>query len=603
MILTVRNHRAWKGDDVVALTEYRIITEKNVPVRMPDGTVLRTDVYRPDVYGRVPVLVERLPYSKEGLPLVAFTVDPLRAAGAGYAVIVQDTRGRYQSEGRFYPFVHEAEDGSATVTWAAHQTWSNGKVGMIGGSYFGATQWLAATRNPEGLAAIAPAVTAADYHEGWAYQGGAFELGFNLYWTLLFLAPDTLQRLVAAGEVESSQLDQLLGYLVPGRLDEALRRMPLLDFPELQKAAPYYFDWLRHPARDEYWKTLAPIEHHHEITVPSLNIGGWYDLFLGGTLANYTGMRQHGAAPEARRPHLLVAPWAHGAMSGSFAEYDFGLAAGADGIDLTGIHLRWFDHWLKGEANGVDQEDPVRIFVMGINQWKTAKDWPLPHTQYRSFFLHSRGHANTASGDGALSQDPPGNAEPADVYLYDPRNPVPTVGGPTFLPGLFIGANAGPRDQRRVEERSDVLCYSSDVLTEPLEVTGPVEAVLYVSSSARDTDFTVKLCDVYPDGRVFNLTEGILRCRYRESMEEERLMEPERIYEIHVDVWATSNVFLPGHRIRVEVSSSNFPRFDRNTNTGGVIAEEQESECVQAVNRIHHTSAHPSHIVLPVIEP
>lgn len=270
----------------------------------------------------------------------------------------------------------------------------------------------------------------------------------------------------------------------------------------------------------------------------------------------------------------------------------------ADALDLTGLQLRWFDRWLKETDNGVDREPPVMLFVIGIDRWRAEADWPLPGTQYRPYCLHSAGRANTLHGDGTLSDEPPGD-EPPDVYLYNPLRPVLTVGGQILMPG---GNANGPRDQRAVEMRDDVLVYSTPVLERPVEVTGPIELRLFVASSARDTDFTGKLVDVYPDGRAMILTEGILRARYRNSFTAPELLEPDAIYEIRLDLWATANVFLPGHRIRLEVSSSNFPRFDRNSNTGGEIASEAAGQYRPAINRIFHDAAHPSHLILPIIE-
>lgn len=285
-------------------------------------------------------------------------------------------------------------------------------------------------------------------------------------------------------------------------------------------------------------------------------------------------------------------------FSGSFPEREFGAAASSAAIDLTGIHLRWFDRWLKGMHNGIDQEPPVMLFVMGVDEWRSETDWPLPDTQYRPYYLHSAGQANTLHGNGALSAEPPGN-EPSDVYLYNPLRPVPTVGGQVILPG---GNAMGPRDQREVEVRDDVLVYSTPALDQAVEVTGPIELRLFVSSSAPDTDFTGKLVDVYPDGRSIILTEGILRARYHNSFTEPKLLEPGTIYELRINLWATANVFLPGHRIRLEVSSSNFPRFERNSNTGGVIARETYEQHLPAVNRIFHDEEHPSQLILPIIE-
>jgi putative CocE/NonD family hydrolase len=297
---------------------------------------------------------------------------------------------------------------------------------------------------------------------------------------------------------------------------------------------------------------------------------------------------------------LLIGPWTHGWLDGAYPEHHFGLRASFHAVDGAALQLRWFDHWLKGSPNGANHEPPVRLFVMGSNVWRDEDDWPLPDTSYQPYFLHSGGHANTDRGDGLLSPAPPAD-EPSDVYRYDPRDPVPTVGGATFLPGLGFSANSGPRDQRAVEARPDVLCYTTPPLTEPLEVTGPIELVLYVSSSAPDTDFTGKLVDVAPDGRAMILTDGILRARYRDSFAEPALLRPGQVYALRIDIGATANVFQVGHRLRLEVSSSNFPRFDRNTNTGGDIATEGREAPSVAVNQIHHDRAHRSHLLLPTI--
>lgn len=576
-----------------------LVIDKNIMVAMRDGIELATDVYRPEGAGPFPTIMQRTPYDKEQPALLHFSFDVLRGAQAGYAVVVQDTRGRFASEGDFDPFADDAADGADTIEWAAAQPWSSGRVGMVGGSYFGATQWLAATQAPEALKALAPFVTTDQYYESWAYQGGAFQLGFNLHWTLLFLALGEVQRRMGHGEATVEDLGGLIAAV--DRNDELYQRLPLRDVPELGDAAPYYQQWLDHPTYDEFWKGTAPRESYGNIVAPALNMGGWYDLFIKGTIENYLGMKEQGGSEDARRlQRLVIGPWAHGPVAGWFPERSYGVMSGVDAADITGLQLRWFDQLLKGEDTGVEDDKPVRIFVMGANIWRDEDDWPLPDTDYVDYFLRSGGAANTAHGDGMLAEEPADN-EPEDVYLYDPRNPVPTVGGPTFLPGLLLGANAGPRDQRSVEQRSDVLCYTTAPLTEPLEVTGPVELILHISSSAPDTDFTGKLVDVAPDGRAENLTEGILRARYRESLSEPAPMEPGRTYELRIDLVATANVFATGHRIRLEVSSSNFPRFDRNTNTGGTIAEETLEDAQPAVNRVHHSTETPSRLILPVI--
>ncbi len=565
---------------------------------MTDGVTLLADVYRPAGAGRHPVLLTRLPYNKEAAGMVSGTFDVLRAVQAGYVVVVQDTRGRYASGGTFNPFFDEATDGATSIAWAAAQAWSTGAVGMFGSSYVGATQWTAATQKPPALAAIAPFVTTDQYYESWAYQGGAFQLGFNLHWALLSLALGEMDRRAMTGTVAPGASSTLVAAL--DHNDDLYWRLPLRGPAELGDIAPYYDDWLDHPAYDEFWSATAPSEAFGDIVVPALNMGGWYDIFLKGTLANYVGMKERGGGEARHGQRLVIGAWAHGAYTGWFPEHSFGFRAGVDGVDITGLQLRWFDWLLKGTDTGLANEKPVRLFVMGTDEWRDADDWPLPGTRYVDYFLHSQGRANTAAGDGVLSTDVPGD-EPDDIYTYDPRHPVPTTGGATFLPGLFIGANAGPRDQRGPESRPDVLCYTTRPLAEAVEVIGPVKLVLHISSSAPDTDFTGKLVDVWPDGRAVNVAEGILRARYRDPGAGPSLMTPDRAYEVTVDLVATANVFAAGHRIRLEVSSSNFPRFDRNTNTGGTIATEVEADLRPAVNRAHHRRAQPSRLVLPVI--
>jgi putative CocE/NonD family hydrolase len=578
-------------------TMTNMMIEKSVMVPMRDGVRLATDIYHPAEEGRYPALLVRLPYNKDQSMIVQANIDTSRAAQAGYVVVIQDCRGRFASEGEFTPIVNEANDGADTVAWISEQPWSTGQVGTLGGSYLGFTQWLLAREHPEALRAMSPMITTSDYYEApCRHTGGVFELGLSLF-SSLGMIPEELQRRVRLGKANMEQMGALMQIMNnPTALFEHL---PLVDMPLLREFAPAYFEPLAHPNYDDYWRNMAHKTYYEQITVPALNIGGWYDIFLGTTLQNYTGMKQRGGSPAAREhQRLLIGPWSHGGFTGVFPERNYGLMASTEAADLRGVQLRWFDHWLKGEDNGVEQDKPVKLFVMGLDQWREEDDWPLPDTQFRPHYLHSGGHANSATGDGTLSTEAP-TQEAEDAYLYDPHRPVPTVGGAILLPP---GLDWGPRDQRTVEAREDVLCYSTPVLEKAVEVTGPIELVLFVSSSARDTDFTGKLVDVSPDGRAEILTDGILRTRYRESFSEPRLMEPGQIYELHLDLWATSNVFKIGHRIHLEVSSSNFPRFDRNTNSGGTIETETEQNFVQALNRIYHDAAHPSHLLLPIIE-
>jgi len=570
----------------------QLTIEKHLQVPMRDGVLLATDVYRPAGAGPFPVVMMRLPYNKEQPVLLFLAGDILRVAQAGYAVVVQDCRGTWASEGEFSPYFQEAEDGADAIAWAAAQAWSTGDVGMMGASYYGATQWLAATQAPPALKAIAPFITTDQYFEKWTYQGGAFQLGFMLQWASVTFGVAEAVRRFMRGAGDAAGVGSAIG--AADAVAANYWHLPLCELPEVANLTPYVKDWLAHPDYDDYWRAAAPCEHYENITTPALNFGGWYDLFLGGTLANYAAMK--GRTPQK----LVIGPWVHGYNGGVYPARNFGLMAHDGVADVTAMQTRWFDHFLKGEANGVLDEPPVKIFVMGPDVWREEADWPLPDTDWQQWYLHSAGSAGTKPADGVLARTTP-DKEPADSYLYDPRNPVPTVGGASFLPGLFIAANAGPRDQREVEQRADVLCYTSEVLTADMEVTGPVRLVLYVSSSAMDTDFTGKLVDVHPDGTALILTDGILRARYRESLSTQKLMTPGEVYRLEIDLVATANVFFAGHRIRLEVSSSNFPRFDRNTNSGGVIAQETEADFVRATNTVWHDAVRASHLILPVI--
>jgi uncharacterized protein len=375
--------------------------------------------------------------------------------------------------------------------------------------------------------------------------------------------------------------------------------LPLAEMAHLQGVSPHYFNWVSHPSYDDFWRGIDA-RKYEGIDKPVLHIGGWYDIFLNGTLQSFTGMRQRAQSTAARnRQKLVVGPWSHGTnWTASYHEQEFGLHASGEAVGLGALQLRWMDRWVKGIENGIEQEPPVRIFVMGVNQWRDEADWPLPDTRYTPYYLHSAGQANTLHGDGTLSPEPP-VSEPADSFVYDPLDPVPAIGGANLMP---FASSIGPRDQTPAELREDVLVFSMPVLTQPLEVIGPITARLYVSSSAPDTDITCKLVDVYPDGRAMLLTDGILRLRYRNSFTTPVLLQPGEIVPITVDLWSTANVFLPGHRLRVEVSSSCFPKFARNSNTGGEVAKEDRAHYQKAVNRIYHDAAHPSHLLLPVIE-
>ena len=575
--------------------------QSNIPVAMRDGVTLYADIYRPDSDGPFPTILQRTPYDKTA-SLTNSMLDPIRAAKAGFAVVIQDTRGRYTSEGEFYAFRDDINDGYDTVEWAAAQPWSNGKVGMYGASYVGATQWLAATSRPPHLTTIVPTVTASNYHEGWTYQGGAFELGFNMSWTLLQLTLANFKNVSGVQNVPRERRAELVK-AVDG-MTEGFRSLPTRDYPHLNAGlAKYYYDWLAHPDYDDYWKGLCIEDRHSEIDVPALHVGGWYDIFLGGTIRNYLGMKESGANATARGGQkLIIGPWQHGARGSSMAgRHYFGIMADAQAIDVDGIHLRWFDNWLNepgsnDEGNNIMDEAPVRIFVMGDDVWRDEQEWPLARAQETKYYLHSGGKANTKHGDGTLGVKVPDGESP-DVFLYNPADPVPTTGG-ALCCNPYFAAN-GAFDQNEVEERADVLVYSTPPLERDVEVTGPVTVTLWAATSGTDTDFTAKLVDVCEDGCARNLTDGIIRARYRESMSNPSLLEPGRAYCYEIDLWATSNVFKAGHQIRLEISSSNFPRFDRNTNTGNIIA--QDTELRPALQTVFHDGPQASYVRLSIV--
>jgi uncharacterized protein len=570
--------------DSLSAQTYAVVTQTGIEAKMRDGTVLRADIYRPKAEGRFPVLLQRTPYDKRNE--AGFAV---KAVARGYVVVVQDVRGRYTSEGEWYPFKNESNDGYDTVEWAAALPHSNGKVGMFGGSYVGATQMLTAIVHPPHLAGICPVVTASNYHDGWTYQGGAFEQWFNESWTS-GLAQDTLDRTVWRNTNAMNGIWKL-----------PLTEYPLFKVPQAESntelsrvLAPYFHDWLAHPDYDDYWKRWSIEEHYREINVPILTIAAWYDIFLGGSLRNFVGVKEYGGTEVARKgQRLLVTIGGHAGSGRQIGDIDFGPTAEFDEDSAT---LDWYDFLFNGVANRFASPKPVKLFVMGANQWRDEEDWPLPQAHEVKYFLHSGGKANSARGDGALNTTTP-RSETADHYKYDPTNPAPTIGGPLCCDAKHL--KPGPRDQRPVESRDDVLIFSTSAMPQDLEVTGPVRLELFASSSAVDTDFTAKLVDVGPDGFAQNLTEGIVRARYRDSQEHPSLMNPDQTYKFTVDMWATSNVFKRGHRLRLEISSSNFPRFDRNPNTGEDSAFTTKS--VHATNAIYHDADHPSVLILQTV--
>lgn len=564
------------------------IMEHNVEVPMRDGIILRADVYRPDAPGRFPVLLQRTPYSKNP---EANAPRHHTTASRGFVVIVQDTRGRYTSDGEARPH-DEGADGFDTVEWAAGLPYSNGRVAMYGGSYLATTALQAAAEGPEGLVAIqASAAYSSRYHD-LVYQGGAFYLRDGLAWNL-GQAADVRRRTL----FPEADRDRPIGLSPHQRrlFEESwLWHVPLetMDALDLRSFAPNYFEMLDQPRYGPYWEPSNLRVRQSGFRVPVLHVVGWYDVFAAGTIRNFTGIRQEGGSPHARQnQRLIVGWWAHstpGPGTTTLGEVDFGPEAA---IDVAGERDRWLDCWLTDTGCESVQAAPVRIFVMGENRWRDEHEWPLARSEFTAFHLRSQGQANTRHGDGRLNLEPPPADEAPDHFLYDPWDPVPT--------GPLVGYSRLPVDHREIQERPDVLVYSTEPLDEPLEVTGPVTATLWIASSAPDTDFTAKLLDVHPDGTARLLTDGIQRTRFRSSDTLPEPLVPGEPTRITVELGVTSNLFRAGHRIRLEVSSSNFPRFDRNPNTGGPFGEEAELHTAQQT--VFHDARRPSRVVLPVI--
>lgn len=583
---------------MLASAPYGVRVDFNLPAQMRDGTVLRANVYRPDDggSGTYPVLLTRLPYGKD-LPSGSNVLDPVQAALRGYVVVVQDVRGTFNSGGEWLPLAHESADGADTVAWAASLPGANGIVGMYGASYYGFTQWAAAKERPAALRAMAPMITWDEPDDGVMSRDGVLELGLQAAWNLQTgfdqLARRHRGNLPALGAAYRTLVREMDALPVAGYAELPLEGFGPLARADMAEPMDYYVARLHERAAAETATVSSAYEH---VNMPVLHIGGWYDVFLNGTLRNFNGMRQRG------NPHqrLLIGPWTHGNVGHVLGDLDFGF--GASGvlmdlqIDLMRYQLQFFDRWLKDERNGFDATAPVKYFLMGSNQWKSANTWPPEEAGERKWYLSSGGHANSAHGDGVLSPELPENDE-SDTYVYDPANPVPTIGGATLMHPLF---RAGPRDQRPIESRTDVLVYTSAPLNSLLEVAGPVRVDLFVATDAPDTDFVARLVDVYPDGAAVNITDGIVRMRFREGRWTTAApLVPGYVYGISIDLWATGIVFLTGHRLRVDITSSNFPRWERNLNMGE--DNLRATEMRRAHQTILHDREHPSCLVLSVI--
>jgi uncharacterized protein len=565
--------------------EFSVLVEKNVPMKTRDGVVLRSDVYRPVLDGRYPVLLGRTHYGKETW---GRWIAPEHTVQQGYVVVINDMRGQFASEGEFDPFVTDVDDSYDVVEWCAAQPWSNAKVGMFGSSSGGFVQLLAAMSQPPHLMAIAPMQSWSSFGRGNVFDPGG---GYTMlqWWALLQANTDPEHRL-GENRPDYSEL-RVVATRAEHEIARWYRHLPLGEFPPLpREIAPWYYRWIGHPDDDDYWRGLDASAHYGRIRTPALHLIGWFDRFSVGTLRNYAGILERGATPEARtHAKLVIGPWPHGVpVRTTSGDRHFGPAAS---VDARALALRWYDHWLKGIDTGMLEEPPVRLYVLGEDVWRDELEWPLARARYTRYYLRSEGRANTRAGDGALSTDAPG-AEPADSYVYDPADPTPSVAGRVSRPD-------GPSDQGPIEDREDVLVFSTPPLEHDVEVTGPIVAQLWASSSARDADWVVKVCDVYPDGYAFRLSDGMIRARYRRSQAQPLPLEPGRVENYVIELLPTSNLFRRGHRIRVEVASANFPAFDRNLNTGNALGTDEAG--VPAVQLLYHDAERPSHVVLPII--
>lgn len=538
--------------------------QTRVKVAMRDGVRLETNVFHPQGFGKWPAILIRTPYGK-GADISA---NQRAFVDHGYAMVIQDVRGRGESEGRFQPMTQEGADGEDTIAWIARQPWCDGKVGMMGASYLGFVQWQAALRNPPALKAIFPGNAGYDdYLDRYYSRGGAYKLGHRLVW-------------MAENQRDPS--------LPKPDFGELLRRLPLREAD--RAAAGKTVDWfqrvLDHPSYDSFWKDFSTREKIDRMRIPVYSVAGWFDNYAQSDLEAFGDLHHRG-----REARLLLGPWPHN-MNDRFTTVDFG----ADSlVPLRSPQFLWFDHWLKGKDT-IGGIPPMRYFTMGENKWHETSVWPPPNVSVVPYYLAGKGNANGASSDGTLQLRRARGDRP-EAFTYDPRNPVPTRGGAICCDFKILPP--GPMDQRPVESRSDVLLFTGEPLKKDLEVTGTVRAVIYVSTSAPDTDFTAKLVDVWPNGAAMSVTDGILRLRYRGGLDKPELAKANQVYGVTIDAGVTSIVFRAGHRLRLEISSSNFPRFDRNPNTGRPVADERELRV--AHQTVHHGAKYPSALMLPVV--
>jgi putative CocE/NonD family hydrolase len=544
------------------------------------------DVYRPVEAARYPVLLQRTPYNKAFAQTCVYQ-HPAWYARHGYIVVVQDTRGRFASGGSFEPYRDEGKDGVDTIAWASTLPGTTGQVATYGFSYAGSNQLVAAGSNPKGLTSAAIGCAGSDFYDGWTYRGGALQLAFVLSWTLhAFAVPDALK----AQDRSRAQWLRELG----GKMRAAYER-PLAHWLRSKQLPNYFKDWVEHDTRDAYWQALAPSATFGTINIPCLHLSGWYDIFLEGSIANYCELRRGSGDDPSRQQALVIGPWQHVPWARLNGAVDYGWA-GDNCVDQ--VQLAWFDHWLKGKT--VDPVFPtVRFFLLGANQWISADRWPPKGAYLFELYLRSSGSAGTQLEDGGLSPEPPAEESP-DIFVYDPANPVPSIGGSSCCRADV--APIGVFDQRSVEIRNDVLVYTSAKLEEDCDVIGPLDLVLFAASDAVDTDWTAKLVDVHPDGSALNVCDGIIRARYRRSLECSTLIEPEKVYQYRISLRAIAMRFAAGLAMRLEISSSSFPAYNVNPNTGGRMATTDPLDARLATQLVFHDRHRQSRLRLMLAE-
>lgn len=541
--------------------EFEVRAERDAGFTTSDGVSLIADVYHPVTKQRTPTVLVRIPFSKTFKNVLGADAIGQFWASRGYTVVIQGTRGRYKSGGSYYPLRDERQDGLETLQWLARQPWFDGRLGMWGGSTFGYTQWVLADQTSPGPSALIIQIASTDFYEMF-YPGGAFSLESALFWAIRSRGQ----------EDEDPSLEALQ------RGSEA---WPVIDADERAvETIPFYKDWVRHPSRDAYWRMIDGKDRARTLKSPVLLMAGWYDPFLPTQLRDFETIRREAQPSIAAESRLIIGPWSHADP----VRFPDGTTAGDYRPASLAPSIPWFDHQLFGRDPSPSLGAPVRIYVMGEKVWRDENEWPLARARYTAFYLSSSGHANSDTGDGRLTLEQPTASESLDSYVYDPRRPVPSHGG------AMLGPRAGITMQNEVESRPDVLVYSTEPLDRDLEVTGPMSARLYVGTTAPNTDFCVKLVDVHPSGAAYNVSDGILRRTYQPPVGPE---------EIRVDLWPTSMLFRRGHRIRIEVTSSNFPRYDRNPNTGRDIS--METSPVLATQTVYHDAGSQSRVILPVI--